>query len=126
MAEGTTVATHDGRARAARLPRRTCAAWDPAVWTDQNDSAVQRTTIAQQAIEFGAAFSGYLKIHAIEGEITRVAQLRAPDGVSTSGGKHARQPLILEPLPGENTTVTTTRNTLRPSFTVGRSKARRW
>ena len=29
------MATHDDRARAARLPRRTCAAWDPAVWVRQ-------------------------------------------------------------------------------------------
>jgi hypothetical protein len=73
---------------------------------DHNDDAVQRTTIAQHAIEFGAAFSGYCKIHPIAGEIDRVAQLRAPDGVSTSGGKHARQPLILEALPDAGGSIT--------------------
>lgn len=57
---------------------------------------VKRTAFAQQAVDFSDYFDMLFEKIVVEGGAPRKPTLVAPDGISTGGGKQARQHLVLK------------------------------
>lgn len=57
----------------------------------------KRTQVAQSAFDFSRYFAGIFDSVRIGGAVARKPVLVAPEGMSTAGGKRARQPLVLQP-----------------------------
>ncbi len=57
----------------------------------------KRTAFAQQAVDFSDYFDMLFEKVVIKGDVPRVPSLAAPEGISTGGGKQARQHLVLKP-----------------------------
>jgi hypothetical protein len=57
----------------------------------------KRTSVAQSAFDFSRYFSGIFNSVRVAGGAPRRPTLVAPEGMSTSGGKRARQSLVLQP-----------------------------
>ena len=65
----------------------------------------QRTEFAQQAVNFADTFSYRFGRQTYGARRPRRLRLMPPDGPSTAGGRHARQPLVLIPDKGEGNMV---------------------
>lgn len=65
----------------------------------------RRTQVAQNAVDFSRNFEGAFSQVRVLGAVPRRAQLVAPSGMSTEGGKLARQPLNLVPEQGQGPVV---------------------
>ena len=57
----------------------------------------KRTQVAQSAFDFSRYFSGIFNGVRVAGGAPRRPTLVAPEGMSTAGGKRARQSLVLQP-----------------------------
>lgn len=57
---------------------------------------VKRTAFAQQAVDFSDYFDMLFEKVLVQGDAPRRAMLVAPEGISTGGGKQARQALVLK------------------------------
>lgn len=57
----------------------------------------KRTQVAQSAFDFSRYFSGIFDAVRVAGAAPRRPVLVAPEGMSTSGGKRARQSVVLQP-----------------------------
>lgn len=57
----------------------------------------KRTQVAQSAFDFSRYFSGIFDAVRVAGAAPRRPVLVAPEGMSTSGGKRARQSIVLQP-----------------------------
>lgn len=57
----------------------------------------RRTQVAQSAHDFAAYFAKSFGAVRVLGAVNRRPDLMAPEGMSTGGGKHARQPIVLRP-----------------------------
>jgi hypothetical protein len=60
----------------------------------------RRTQVAQNMVDFSRNFEAAFAEVRVKGDVSRVAQLVEPSGMSTAGGKMARQPLNLVPEQG--------------------------
>ncbi len=65
----------------------------------------QRTEFAQQAVKFADTFAFKFARQIYGARRPRRLRLSQPDGPSTAGGRHARQPLVLVPDRGEGNLV---------------------
>ena len=65
----------------------------------------RRTQVAQNAVDFSRNFEGAFAQVRVLGAVPRRAQLVAPSGMSTGGGKLARQPLNLVPEQGQGSVI---------------------
>lgn len=66
----------------------------------------KRTQVAQSAFDFSRYFSGIFDGVRVAGATPRRPVLVAPEGMSTSGGKRARQSIVLQPDDTMNAAVT--------------------
>ncbi len=66
----------------------------------------KRTQVAQSAFDFSRYFSGIFNGVRVAGGAPRRPTLVAPEGMSTAGGKRARQSLVLQPDDPMSTAVT--------------------
>jgi hypothetical protein len=65
----------------------------------------RRTQVAQNAVDFSRNFEGAFSQVRVLGGVLRRAKVVAPEGMSTGGGKQARQPLTLVPDQGEGPAI---------------------
>lgn len=66
----------------------------------------KRTQVAQSAFDFSRYFSGIFDGVRVAGAAPRRPVLVAPEGMSTAGGKRARQSIVLQPDDAMNAAVT--------------------
>lgn len=66
----------------------------------------RRTQVAQSAHDFSRYFAESFGAVRVRGAVTRRPELVAPEGMSTGGGRHARQPICLAPEGGAGPVLT--------------------
>mgnify|MGYP000007275072 CR=1 FL=1 len=66
----------------------------------------RRTQVAQSAHDFSRYFAESFGQVRVRGGVTRKPELVAPEGMSTAGGRHARQPICLAPEGGMGPVLT--------------------
>jgi hypothetical protein len=66
----------------------------------------RRTQVAQSAHDFSRYFAESFGAVRVRGAVVRRPELVAPEGMSTGGGRHARQPICLAPEGGGGPVLT--------------------